>query len=126
MQKQMEWFMSQTIEAIHQQPEPPIIATIKTKRDSLQVQAVVSVALLLGGFDALDRRAVNDVGEIFVHRADRRFSGRMFQANDKEVVNEARRIEVAIETGDDPDRFVGAVRDLIKIQIVRRNQMIAQ
>ena len=56
------------VQDVHQLSQPPVIATVKPKPNSLQVQVIVVLALLGGRLNALDRRVRDDVRKVLIHR----------------------------------------------------------
>ena len=52
--------------------------------------------------------------------------GRMFQPDDEQILHEAAGMKIAVEARDDFHRLVRVVGDLVKVQVVGRNQFVAQ
>ena len=82
--------------------------------------------LLRRGRDEVDGFAGDQIGKILVQGSDGRRAGRVLEPDDERVLHPARRVEVAIEAGDDFHRLLRAVGDLVKVQVVGGNQFIPQ
>ena len=77
------------------------IPAVEAESDAGKFNAVIVGQFLRRGLDALDRRADDDVGEILIHGLDSRFGGRMMEADDEEVLDEAARMKIAVKPRDD-------------------------
>ena len=116
----------EAIEHVNQLPEPAVIAPVKAKGDSGHIDAIAIGQFLRGRFDALDSLADDDIGEVLVHRLDGRIRGRVLQPDNEEVLNKPAGMEVAIKPGDHFDRLVRVVGNLVKVQVIGGNQLVAQ
>src|SRR5215469_283555 len=67
------------VQHVHQLPQPPVIAAIEGKGNSLEIQLVLIVDLVLRGLDGLDFPFDDDVGEVFAHFRELGCGWRIFQ-----------------------------------------------
>jgi len=118
--------ISQPVEDVNQLAQSAVVVTIETEGNARQMK-VSGVGNFLGRRrNDFYRRAVNDVGEILVHRGNGGFAWHVLEPDDERVFDPTRRMKIAIETSDDFYRFIGAVSDLIKVEVVGRNQFVPQ
>src|SRR5579859_2829506 len=117
---------SQPIEDINQLPKPPVLAPIKPKTNSRQLDIILIGQFLWCRVDPRDAWSDNNIRKILVHRGNRRIAGRVLQPNDKELLDEAARMKITIKKRDNFYCLVGIIGDLIQIKVIGRNQLVAQ
>src|SRR5215207_967061 len=117
---------SKAVEDVDHLAEAAVIATVKAEGDAGQVEVGLVLTFFRGRLNGLDFFARDDAGKVLVQRIDSGLGGRVLEANDQEFVDETHRMIVAIETGDDADRFVDVVCDAIEIEIVWGDETVAE
>jgi len=76
--------------------------------------------------DAFDGFAGDDVGEVFVQRGQGGIRRRVFEPDDEQILDEAGGLEIPVKARDDFHRLVCVVGDAVQIQVVGRNQLVAE
>src|ERR1035437_758008 len=107
-------FLLLAIEHINHLAQPAIILAIKVEGDARQLDMLVVLHFLGRWLDALDGGARVDVGEVLIHRFERRIAGRVLEPDYEQVLHKASGVEVAVEPRDDPHRLVGVIGDLVE------------
>jgi len=79
---------------------------------------VVVFPFLGRGFDDFDRRAVDDVGELFVQLREGGGRRRGFKPDDEQILHKPAGLKIPVKAGDDFHRPVGVVGDVVKIQVI--------
>src|SRR6185503_19793927 len=79
-----------------------------------------------GRLHGMYRSVGNDVCEIFIHASNSGIRWLMLEPNDEKIFDESHRVIVEVEADDKLDRVSGIVGDVIEVEILRRDEPIAQ
>ena len=111
-------FGSKAVQAINQLAQPAVGAAVETEGDAGQRQELLVLAFFGGGFDDPNGIAGDDLGEVLVQCRECSFGGSMLEADDEQVADEPARVLIPVEPGDPAHRLLGAVGDLVEVEIL--------
>src|ERR1051325_1192606 len=114
------------VQQIDHLAQAAVVAFVELEGQPRQVHTLIVLALFCGRPDQPDLLSGDDVGEVFVEVVNGRLAGRVLEPDDQQLAHEAHGVIIAIEPRDNLHRLIGVVRDLVKAQIVGRDEVIAQ
>jgi hypothetical protein len=87
---------------------------------------VFVVDFFLEGLGDVDFFAGDDIGEIVVEGVEGGLRRGVFETDDQEVAHPAGGMEIPVEARDPFHGLLGVISGLVKVQVVRRNEMVAE
>jgi len=116
----------EAVKDVNHLAQTAVFAAIEVEGDPLKLEAILIGNLFRSRFDGSDLAVDQDVRKVFIEGGDGGVAGLIFKADDELLFHKASAVKVAIESGDEANRFVRAVGDLIEVEVVRGDKFIAE